>query len=155
MFGIKTIATGLAVGAILGGGAGLGGVALWNKTPWSAESKLTKTREALVKMTADRDTQRAIAKERGEAITKRDENTKTIAAADAGDATAMAAAWGAQCSAAYNAGASFARSICNAKNPPPAAGQPSAGVMRPSFRADFNRERYTAPADRLPGGGER
>lgn len=157
MFGIKTIATGLAVGAILGGGGALalggGALALWNKAPWSAASRLKKAEADLTQVRAALTAEKQISKDRLEAINGRDRQAVEIAKADAGDVTETAAAWSAQCSAAFNAGVSAGRRICNASSPPTPPGQPVAGGVQPSFRSEFQAERYTPSSYRLPGPG--
>ncbi|AKU43455.1 i-spanin [Caulobacter phage Sansa] len=159
MFGIKTIATGLAVGALLGGGGTLalggGALAIWNKTPFSATQKLKSTREDLVKVKADLEIALQVAEDRRIAIEARDKQALEVAKADAGDASTTAAAWGAQCSAAFNAGVSAGRRICNASSPNSGSGQPAAGGVLPSFRSEFEAERYTPAASRVPGAGQR
>lgn len=155
MFGIKTIATGLAVGAILGGGGALalggGALALWNKTPWSATAKLTKARADLSQAQADLRAARQIADDRLRAIEGRDKQAVERAKSDSGDFTETAAAWSAQCSAAFNAGLSAGRRICNASSPAPGPGQSPSGVVRQSFRSEMEAERYAPPASDLPG----
>lgn len=159
MFGIKSIAAGLAVGALLGGGGTLalggGALAIWSKTPWSATSKLDKARGDLVRLEADLKAANLIIKDRDGAIKKRDDQAIEVAKAEAGDATDTAAAWGNQCSAAFNAGVSAGRRISNASCASPAAAAAPDSVQRPSFRSEFEAERYTPAARGLPGDRQR
>lgn len=159
------LAAGIAIGAA--GSLAISGLVgdLWNLTPWSAESKLDRTRDQLADMTGRWRAEEQARKDRDVAIVDRDKRLLALGAGAALDQGDTVARWGQQCQAAYQSGVAFGRALSktggsNAATvaPRPAAapaGPVPAGRVRESFRSSWSAGAFdparSAPAGGLPG----
>lgn len=156
------LAAGIAIGAA--GSMALGGLVkdIWRVTPFSAESKLEKTRDQLADMTGNWRAEKAAREARDVAIADRDKRLLALGAESAIDQGETVARWGEQCQAAYRSGVAFGRAL--PKSTPstgapyapaaparPAAG-PAAGSLRPSFRDSWSAGAFRPSAAPVAGG---
>jgi hypothetical protein len=168
------LAAGIAIGAA--GSMAVGGLVkdIWRVTPFSAESKLDKTRDQLADMTGEWRAEKAAREARDVAITERDAQIRSYAGQAATDMTDTVARWGEQCQAAYRSGVAFGRALTTPRSTTtggpghapapvsdpadrPVAGRAAAGQLQPSFRdrwaaGAFDPARSTGPGG-LPGPG--
>lgn len=161
------LAAGIAIGAA--GSMAFGGLVkdIWRATPFSAESKLEKTRDQLADMTGNWRAEKAAREARDVAIADRDKRLLAVGAEAAIDQGETVARWGEQCQAAYRSGVAFGRALAKptpttgAPHAPAApalpAGRPTAGRLQPSFRDSWATGRFdparSAGAGGLPGSG--
>lgn len=161
------LAAGIAIGAA--GSMAIGGLVkdIWRATPFSAESKLEKTRDQLADMTGNWRAEKAAREARDVAIADRDKRLLAVGQEAAVDQSAAAERWGQQCQAAYRSGVAFGRAIFKSTPttgalhapaaPASAAGRPPAGGVQPSFRDGWEAGRFdparSAASGGLPGSG--
>jgi len=159
---VAGIAIGLAGSSMIGGAIR----SAWRVSPWSAESKLEKTRDQLADVTGKWRAEEAARIARDLAIADRDKRLLNLGAEAAVDQADAAARWGQQCQAAYQSGVAFGRALSrpstspgapHAPTPPRTPAAPVAGSVRPSFRDGWSagafRPSAAAPAGRVPGAG--
>lgn len=156
------LAAGIAIGAA--GSMALGGLVkdIWRVTPFSAESKLEKTRDQLADMTGNWRAEKAAREARDVAIADRDKRLLAVGQEAAVDQSAAAERWGQQCQAAYRSGVAFGRALSKPTPstgafhapaaPASAAGRPPAGGVQPSFRDSWAAGRFD-PARPAAAGG--
>lgn len=162
---VAGIAIGLAGSSMIGGAIR----SAWRVSPFSAESKLEKTRDQLADMTGNWRAEKAAREARDVAIADRDKRLLAIGQEAAVDQSAAAERWGQQCQAAYRSGVAFGRALpkptpsTGAPHAPAApaspAGRPTAGRLQPSFRDSWSAGAFnpaaTAAAGGLSGSGSR
>ncbi|MBI5941657.1 MAG: hypothetical protein HY859_14670 [Caulobacterales bacterium] len=156
------LAAGIAIGAA--GSMALGGLVkdIWRVTPFSAESKLEKTRDQLADMTGNWRAEKAAREARDVAIADRDKRLLAVGQEAAVDQSAAAERWGQQCQAAYRSGVAFGRALpkstlsTGAPHAPAApaspAGRPTAGRLQPSFRDSWATGAFDPAAAAASGG---